>query len=125
MPRCQQTEIAMTRRRHLFPFLGAAIALAAVSHVASAQTVPAQPVRIIVPCAAGTPGDLVARIIARAMSEIPGQRAYVENLTAGADPLDMDTADKLLADDHSILFNLGDCGDEGGIPQTTVSKNDQ
>lgn len=108
-------------RRHLFQLVGAAIALAAVSHVASAQTVPAQPIRIIVPCAAGTPADLVARIVAKGMSEISGQQAYVENITAGAGPIDMDTADKLLADDHSILFNLGYCGDEGGRPQTTMS----
>ena len=86
-------------RPHLFQLVGAAIALAAASHVASAQTVPAQPVRIIVPCAAGTPADLVARIVAKGMSEIPGQQAYVENITAGAGPMDMDTADKLLADD--------------------------
>ena len=122
-PRCQQTEIAMTLlRRHLFQLIGAAIALAAVSHVASAQTVSAQPVRIIVPCAAGTPADLVARIVAKGMWENSGQQTYVENITAGAGPMDMDTADKLLGDDeHSILFNLGYCGDEGGRPQTTMS----
>ena len=108
-------------RRHLFQVVGAAIALAAVSHVASAQTAPAQPVRVIVPCAAGTPADLVARIVAKGMSEISGQQAYVENITADAGPIDMDTVDKLLADDHSILFNLGYCGDEGGKPQTTMS----
>ena len=112
----------MTRLRgHLSQLFGAAIALAALSHAASAQTVPAQPLRIIVPCAAGTPADLVARILAKGMSEISGQGAYVENIPAGAGPIHRDTADKLLADDHSILFNLGDCGDEGGRPQTTVS----
>ena len=119
-PRWQQRQIAITLlRRHLFQLVGAAIALAAVSHVASAQTVPAQPVHIIVPCAAGTPADLVARIVAKGLSE-SGQQAYVENITAGAGPIDMDTAGKLLADDHSILFNL-DCGDEGGRSQTTMS----
>lgn len=108
-------------RRHFFQLIGAAIAVAVVSHVASAQTAPAQPMRIIVPCAAGTPADLVAHIIAKGMSETSGQQAYVENITAGAGPIDIDTAEKLLADGHSILFNLGDCGNENGRPQVTVS----
>ena len=108
-------------RRHYFQLIGAVIAVAAVSHVASAQTAPAQPMRIIVPCATGTPADLVAHIIAKGMSETSGQQAYVENITAGAGPIDIDTAEKLLADGHSILFNLGDCGDGGGKPQTTMS----
>jgi tripartite-type tricarboxylate transporter receptor subunit TctC len=74
-----------------------------------------------VPCAAGTPPDLVARILAKGMSEISGQYAYVENITVGAGPIDMDTAEKLLEGDHSILFNLGYCDDESGRPQNTMS----
>ena len=124
--RYQKREVALTGLRgHFFQLFGAAIALAALSHVASAQTVPDHSLRIIVPCAAGTPADLVARILAEGMSQISGQAAFVENIPAGEGPIDMDTAHKLLPDDHSILFNLGDCGDEGGRPQTTASVNDR
>jgi tripartite-type tricarboxylate transporter receptor subunit TctC len=96
-------------RSHFFQLVGAAISVVAVWHVASAQTGPAQPVRIIVPCAVGSPPDLVARIFAKEMSEISGQQTYVENFTAGAEPIDMAVVNKLIADGRSVLFNLLHC----------------
>jgi tripartite-type tricarboxylate transporter receptor subunit TctC len=68
-------------------------------------------VRIIVPCAVGTQPDLAARILAKELSVTSGQQVYVENFTAGAGPIRMDAVNKLLADDRSILFNLGHCDD--------------
>ena len=108
-------------RRPFFYLVGVAIAVAALSQIVSAEAPSIQTLRLIVPCAAGTPADLVAHIIAKGMSETSGLPAYVENITAGAGPIDIDTAEKLLADGHSILFNLGDCGNEDGRPQATVS----
>jgi tripartite-type tricarboxylate transporter receptor subunit TctC len=93
-------------RSLFFQLVGAAIAVVAVSHVVSAQTAPTQPLRIIVPCAVGSPPDLAARILAKEISEISGQQTYVENFTAGAEPIDLDVVNKLLADDRSVLFNL-------------------
>ena len=93
-------------RGHFIHLIAAAISVVAASHFASAQTPPAQPVRIIVPCAVGSPPDLVARILAKEMSEISGQQTYVENVSAGAGPINMAVVNELLADGRSILFSL-------------------
>lgn len=108
-------------RRHFFRLLGAALVTVAVSQIAPVQAEPVQPLRLAVPCAAGTPADLLARIVAKGMSENAGYQVQVENITAGSSPIDMDTADKLLADGQTILFNLANCGDEDKGPQTTIS----
>jgi tripartite-type tricarboxylate transporter receptor subunit TctC len=92
-------------------FVAAAGAIVAVSCVASAQTDLTRPLRIIVPCAAGTPTDFVARLLAKEMLERSGQRVVVENFAAGAESIGIDTITKLLADSDSMLFNWGQCND--------------
>jgi tripartite-type tricarboxylate transporter receptor subunit TctC len=96
-------------RRCVFQFVGTALAVVVASLVASAQTDSTQPLRIIVTCAVGSPTDLVARLVAKEMLEKTGQQAFVENFTAGAGSIGIDTAKKLLADDRSMLFNMGEC----------------
>jgi tripartite-type tricarboxylate transporter receptor subunit TctC len=50
---------------------------------ASAQDYPAKPVSLMMPYAAGGPGDAITRIIGQGMSKVLGQQFFVENL-AGA-----------------------------------------
>jgi tripartite-type tricarboxylate transporter receptor subunit TctC len=95
--------------QYLFQFVGAALAVGVVSLVASAQADLIQPLRIIVPCAVGSPTDFVARLLAKEMLEKTGQQAFVENFTAGSGPIGIETVKKMLADDRSMLFKLGDC----------------
>ena len=66
------------RRRLLHLALGA-VALPAVSRVARAQTYPTRPVRIIASYPAGSAPDLVARLVARRLSDRLGQEFAVEN----------------------------------------------
>jgi tripartite-type tricarboxylate transporter receptor subunit TctC len=98
--------------RSLNLLVGAAIAVVMIANVARAQTSLTSPVRFIVPCAVGTPADLVARIIANGMSENAGQKVHVENIPNLAGMTVTDMADNMLADGNTILFNLGDCGAE-------------
>jgi tripartite-type tricarboxylate transporter receptor subunit TctC len=64
-------------------WLGAAIAalsmLSAVPRNGAAQSYPQQPVRVLVPSAAGGPTDVPARIVAEGLSNLMGQRFVVEN----------------------------------------------
>jgi tripartite-type tricarboxylate transporter receptor subunit TctC len=109
-------------RRHFFRLLGATLITVGASQIAPVRAESVQPLRLIVPCAAGTPADLLARIVAKGMSENAGYEVQVENITAGSGPIDLDTIDKLLTDGQTIIFNLANCDDEDKGPQTTISK---
>ena len=66
------------RRRFLHLATGAAV-LPALSRFAWAQTYPTRPVRFIVSYPAGSSPDLVARLVARRLSDRLGQQFVVEN----------------------------------------------
>jgi tripartite-type tricarboxylate transporter receptor subunit TctC len=55
---------------------------AAVPTVTQPEASVADSLRVVVPCAAGSPGDLLARAVALMLSERLGQQVVVENITA-------------------------------------------
>ena len=57
----------------------AVLLFAGVCHAQTAAY-PNQPVRVIVPFAAGGPTDVIARVVAQKLTEALGQQFYVENL---------------------------------------------
>jgi hypothetical protein len=71
-------------RRQFLHLAAGAAALPAVSRVARAQAYPTRPITLIVPFAAGSGTDLVARVMAERMRASLGQSIIVENVS-GAD----------------------------------------
>jgi tripartite-type tricarboxylate transporter receptor subunit TctC len=67
------------RRRFLHLAAGAA-ALPGVSRIARAQAFPTRPITLVVPFAAGGPGDTIARVLTPRLSEVLGQQVIVENV---------------------------------------------
>ena len=65
--------------RHLLSLLMLALAAVAVAPEAAAQSYPSSMIRMIVPGPAGTPPDIMGRIIANELSEGEGWRVMVEN----------------------------------------------
>jgi tripartite-type tricarboxylate transporter receptor subunit TctC len=80
-PRAKGLEAAMLKRsfRQLLLLTCLASATAAIASPASAQTYPSSMIRIVVPGAAGTPPDIMSRLIAAELGESEGWRAIVEN----------------------------------------------
>ncbi|MFL5090935.1 MAG: tripartite tricarboxylate transporter substrate-binding protein [Xanthobacteraceae bacterium] len=67
----------------MFKIMLAIAGLGVVSMPAAAQEFPARPVTLMMPYAAGGPGDTITRIIGQGMSKVLGSQFMVEN-TAGA-----------------------------------------
>ncbi|MFL4982059.1 MAG: tripartite tricarboxylate transporter substrate-binding protein [Xanthobacteraceae bacterium] len=67
----------------MFKIMLAIAGLGVVSMPAAAQEFPARPVTLMMPYAAGGPGDTITRIIGQGMSKVLGSQFVVEN-TAGA-----------------------------------------
>jgi tripartite-type tricarboxylate transporter receptor subunit TctC len=87
--------------RHAFLLLLAALVM--TSDMASAQSWPSRPVRMLVPQAAGGMPDIVARVISSPLARELGQQVLVEN-RAGDASLGAQAAARATADGYTYLF---------------------
>jgi len=67
------------------------------------ETYPGRPVRMIVPFAAGGPGDIFARLIAQRMSEQLGQQFFIDNRPGAAGTIGAGAAARAPADGYTLL----------------------
>jgi tripartite-type tricarboxylate transporter receptor subunit TctC len=79
------------------------VALAA-SGVASAQTWPTKPVRLIVPISAGGATDLLGRTLAQALQQSTGQPFVVENKTGAAGAIGSAEVARAAPDGYTLLI---------------------
>jgi tripartite-type tricarboxylate transporter receptor subunit TctC len=85
-------------------FAGFAFAIAGIAQ-APAQTYPEQPIRVIVPFAAGGTVDIVARIIAAKLTEIAGSRVIVDNRGGAGGVLGTEMAARSPGDGYTLLLH--------------------
>jgi len=94
----------MKRRRRKFLHLAAcAVALPALSRIASAQSYPARPVRLIVGFPAGGTSDIGARLMARWLSDRLGQPFIVENRPGAGTNIATEAVVRSPADGYTLL----------------------
>lgn len=77
---------------------------AAASH---AQSYPTQPVKLVVPFPAGGGTDLVARVIARPLSESLGQQVFVDNRPGAGARMGTEAAIRSAPDGYTLLMVSG------------------
>lgn len=87
-------------------FLAGAAGLAAPS-LASAETWPARPVKVIVPFAPGGQTDVIARFVAQKLSERFDQQFVVENKSGAGGNIGMGLAAQAPPDGYTLLFTDG------------------
>jgi tripartite-type tricarboxylate transporter receptor subunit TctC len=92
-----------TRRNILMAGAGLGAALLLGTRAAFAAY-PEKPVRIVVPLAAGGPTDVLARLVAEAMTPILGQQVIVENRTGASGQIAVDYVARADADGYTILM---------------------
>src|SRR5882672_8656195 len=84
-------------------FLSLLAALILAPDVASAQSWPSRPIRMIVPQAAGGTPDIVARVISGRLSQELGQQVFVEN-RVGDGTIGTQAVARAAPDGYTYLF---------------------
>ncbi len=81
-----------------------ALFLLAATGIASAQTYPVKPMRLIVPFAPGGSTDILARMVAQKLTEAWGQQVIVENRPGGGSVIGTDLVAKSAPDGYTLLM---------------------
>jgi tripartite-type tricarboxylate transporter receptor subunit TctC len=96
---------AMELARRKFLHLAAgAVAVPAVSRVATAQTYPTRPITMIVPYAAGGPSDVIAHVIAQLMTGSLGQLITIENASEANGSIGATRAARANPDGYTLIL---------------------
>ena len=93
----------LLHRRQFLHLASSAVALPALSRIASAQTYPTRPVRLVVGFAAGQAIDILARLIAQSLSERFGQQFIVENRPGGGGNIATEAVVRAPPDGYTLL----------------------
>jgi tripartite-type tricarboxylate transporter receptor subunit TctC len=91
------------RRQFLHLAVGAA-ALPAISRIATAQTYPAKPVRIVVGFSAGGTQDIVARLIGQWLSQRLGRQFIIDNRPGAAGNIGAEGVVRAPGDGYTLLL---------------------
>lgn len=84
--------------------VGAAACLLAVPTASIAQAWPSQPIRLVVPFAAGGATDILARVVATQLNQRLGQSVVVENLTGAGGTIGAAAVAKSKPDGYTLLL---------------------
>jgi tripartite-type tricarboxylate transporter receptor subunit TctC len=90
-------------RRNFLHLAAGAAALPAVARIATAQSYPTRPVRIVVPFAPGGVNDITARLIGQLLTERLGQQFLIENRTGGGGNIGIEAVVRSPADGYTLL----------------------
>jgi tripartite-type tricarboxylate transporter receptor subunit TctC len=99
-----QDKILKIYRREFLSLAAGAVALPAMPRLASAQTYPARPVRIVVGFPAGNASDIVGRLGAQALSERLGQQFIVDNRPGAGGNIGTEVVVRAAADGYTLLL---------------------
>ncbi len=95
----------MTTRRKILQWSGAALAMAAVPRMASAQSWPNRPIRAIVPFTAGSTTDIIGRIVTTQLAAALGQTIVVDNRSGAGGTIGTALVAKAEPDGYTILIH--------------------
>jgi tripartite-type tricarboxylate transporter receptor subunit TctC len=96
------------KRRTFLRLAAGAAALPTVSRIASAQTYPTRPIKMVVPFPAGGQSDIIARPIGDKMRRALGQPVIIENVGGGEGSIGANRVARAAGDGYTII--LGNWG---------------
>ena len=86
-----------------FALAAVALAVAGLCAIASAQTYPVKPIRLVLPFPPGAPSDMVGRTIGQKMGEQMGQNLIPDNRTGAGGTLGLSLVAKAPPDGYTVL----------------------
>lgn len=92
------------KRRHLLATGAAAVGGAVLPQLATAQSFPTKPIRIVVPFGAGGIADLTARAVAKALGDSLKQGVVIDNKPGAGGVVAGEAVAKGEADGHTLLL---------------------
>src|SRR6516225_9082995 len=92
------------RRRKFLHLASGSVALLVVSQSAWAQAYPTRPITMIVPLAAGSTSDVVARLVGERMGTALGQPIIIENVPGADGTISVGRAVRARPDGYTIEF---------------------
>src|SRR5262245_37376446 len=111
LPACKQffcssgrQNVMKFRRRQFLRLAAGAAALPLASQIASAQSYPTRPVRIIVGAPAGGGNDIVARLIGQWLSERLGQQFVIDNRPGAGTNIGTEAVVRASPDGYTLLL---------------------
>jgi tripartite-type tricarboxylate transporter receptor subunit TctC len=93
-------------RRRVLQMATGAVALPALSRIATAETYPSRPVRLIITVPAGGSPDIVGRLIAQWLSNRLGQAFIVENRPGASSNIGTEIAVNASPDGYTLLMAI-------------------
>ena len=86
-----------------YSLVSLAVSLALTASLASAQNFPAKPIRIVVPLAAGGPGDVLTRAVAQKLTDKLGQQVVIDNRPGANTNIGNESVAKSAPDGYTLL----------------------
>lgn len=91
-------------RRSFLKYVTGSGLLALIGATQAQETYPSRPIKMVFPLAAGTGGDVIARLVAASMSPILGQPVVVENRVGASGVIGADFVAKSAPDGYTLLL---------------------
>src|SRR5580692_2805888 len=107
-------------RRKFLQLAAGVVAVPALSRVACAETYPTRPIHMIVPVPAGGTFDIVARLVAQALSQRLGQQIVIDNRGGAGTNIGTATVAHAAPDGYTLLL----AGSPGAINATVYTNLD-
>src|SRR6185369_1837712 len=89
-------------RMRFMRWLVLAFAMVVSPGLATADTYPSRPIKLIVPFPPGGPNDIIARVVAQRMSELLGQTVVIDNRGGAGGVVGTDAVAKAAPDGYTI-----------------------
>ena len=94
----------LNSRRNYLKFSAGSVLMTIAGHALAQESFPNRSIKLVFPLAAGTGGDVIARVVAGAMTPVLGQSVVVENKVGAGGVIGADFVAKSQPDGYTLIL---------------------